>query len=129
MSGSIEIPNKSSFKVSEVCALTDVKSYVLRFWESEFPEITPLISSSGQKLYEHRDIEIILHIKKLLFENKLSIEEVKGQLKTFIQNSESLLGLEKSEDSCTDEQLIVLAKNKLKHIISITESLQSKYHW
>lgn len=81
MNEPIEIPNKSSFKINEVCALTGVKSYVLRFWESEFTEIAPLMSSSGQKLYEHRDIEAILLIKKLLFDDKLSIERAKGEMK------------------------------------------------
>jgi len=127
MSDSVEIPNKSSFKVSEVCAITDVKSYVLRFWESEFPEISPLISSSGQKIYEHRDIEIVLLIKKLLFEQKMSIEEVKGELKKYIANSDQVDG--EFNEHCSDAQFITLARNKLKHIISITESLQSKYNW
>lgn len=77
----VEIPNKSSFKINEVCALTGVKSYVLRFWESEFTEISPLMSSAGVKLYEHRDIEAILLIKKLLFDDKLSIERAKGEMK------------------------------------------------
>ncbi|MGZ3788688.1 MAG: MerR family transcriptional regulator [Bacteriovorax sp.] len=81
MSEPIEIPNKSSFKINEVCALTGVKSYVLRFWESEFTEIAPLMSSSGQKLYEHKDIEAILLIKKLLFDDKLSIERARGEMK------------------------------------------------
>ena len=81
MFGPIEIPNKSSFKINEVCALTGVKSYVLRFWESEFTEIAPLTSSSGQKLYEHRDIEAILLIKKLLFEDKMTIERAKAEMK------------------------------------------------
>lgn len=81
MFGPIEIPNKSSFKINEVCALTGVKSYVLRFWESEFTEIAPLTSSSGQKLYEHRDIESILLIKKLLFEDKMTIERAKAEMK------------------------------------------------
>jgi DNA-binding transcriptional MerR regulator len=81
MNEPIEIPNKSSFKINEVCALTGVKSYVLRFWESEFVEIAPLMSSSGQKLYEHKDIEAILLIKKLLFDDKLSIERAKGEMK------------------------------------------------
>lgn len=81
MNEPIEIPNKSSFKINEVCALTGVKSYVLRFWESEFTEIAPLMSSSGQKLYEHRDIEAILLIKKLLFEDKLTIERARAEMK------------------------------------------------
>jgi len=80
MNEPIEIPNKSSFKINEVCALTGVKSYVLRFWESEFPEIAPLMSSTGLKLYEHRDIEAILHIKKLLFDDKLSIRKARAEL-------------------------------------------------
>ena len=69
----IEIPNKSTFKINEVCALTGIKSYVLRFWESEFEEIAPVTSSSGHKLYEQKDIEAILLIKKLLFEDKHSV--------------------------------------------------------
>ena len=84
MFGPIEIPNKSSFKINEVCALTGVKSYVLRFWESEFDAIAPITSSSGQKLYEHRDIEAILLIKKLLFEDKMTIERAKAEIKTLM---------------------------------------------
>lgn len=78
----IEIPNKSFFKLNEVCALTSVKPYVLRFWESEFEEISPTTSSSGQKLYEHKDIEAILLIKKLLFEEKMTVEAAKAEMMT-----------------------------------------------
>ena len=81
MNEPIEIPNKSSFKINEVCALTGVKSYVLRFWESEFSEIAPLMSSTGLKLYEHRDIEAILLIKKVFFDDKLSIRKARAELK------------------------------------------------
>lgn len=88
--GPIDIPNKSSFKVNEVCAITGVKSYVLRFWESEFEEISPLVSSNGNKVYEHRDIEAILMIKKLLFEDKLSIDRAKAQMKMLMPR-ESLM--------------------------------------
>lgn len=90
MFGPIEIPNKSSFKLNEVCGLTGVKSYVLRFWESEFEEIAPLVSTTGQKLYEHRDIEAILMIKKLLFEDKLTIERAKAEMK-YLMPRESLV--------------------------------------
>lgn len=96
MFGPVEIPNKSSFKINEVCALTGVKSYVLRFWESEFEEIAPLESSSGQKLYEYRDIEAILLIKKLLFEDKMSIERAKAEMKNLMPR-ESLVEEEFAE--------------------------------
>jgi DNA-binding transcriptional MerR regulator len=77
----IIIPNKSHFKLNEVCGLTGVKPYVLRFWESEFEEISPVTSASGQRLYEHKDIENVLFIKKFLFIDKKNIEEAKLELK------------------------------------------------
>lgn len=80
------IPNKSNFKFQELTPITGVKPYVLRFWETEFPEIAPVMGDSGQKLYARKDVEIILRIKKLLFEEKLSIPEAKIQL----QNEESV---------------------------------------
>ena len=105
MFGPIEIPNKSSFKINEVCALTGVKSYVLRFWESEFIEISPLTSSSGHKLYEHRDIESILLIKKLLFEDKMTIERAKAEMKTLMPR-ESLVEANFAESFSFEEDRI-----------------------
>lgn len=71
------IPNKSSFKFQELTPITGVKPYVIRFWETEFPEIEPVSSEGGQKIYSRSDVENILKIKKLLFEDKLSIQEAK----------------------------------------------------
>ncbi len=71
------IPNKSSFKFQELTPITGVKPYVIRYWETEFPEIDPVTSDSGQKIYDRKDIEAILKIKKLLFEERLSIPEAK----------------------------------------------------
>lgn len=71
------LPEKSHFKLDEVCSLTGVKPYVLRSWESEFEQIGPLVSSSGQKVYEHKDIEAILRIKSLVYEKKWTLEQVK----------------------------------------------------
>lgn len=76
------IPNKSNFKFQELTPITGVKPYVIRFWETEFPEIDPVTSDSGQKLYARKDVEAILKIKKLLFEDKLSIPEAKVQLRS-----------------------------------------------
>lgn len=75
------IPNKSNFKFQELTPITGVKPYVIRFWETEFDEIDPIDSDSGQKLYARKDVEAILQIKKLLFEDKLSIQEAKFALR------------------------------------------------
>lgn len=76
----MQIPNKSQFKIDEVSSITGVKSYVLRFWESEFEQINPTLSATGQKLYDHKDVEVVALLKKLLFEDKLTIEEAKKEL-------------------------------------------------
>ncbi len=72
-----KLPNKSLFKLDEVSPLVGVKPYVLRFWENQFPEISPIRSSSGQMLYREEDVQVILKIKDLLFEKKLSVEQAK----------------------------------------------------
>lgn len=82
----INIPKKSLFKLEEVCSLTGVKPYVLRFWESEFDEISPILSSTGQKVYEHKDIEAVIIIKELLFDKKMTIDQAKAEVK-IIRNS------------------------------------------
>jgi DNA-binding transcriptional MerR regulator len=76
----LEIPNKSHFRLNEVCSLTGVKPYVLRFWESEFDDIAPEISGSGEKLFSPGDIEAIAIIKELLFTKKMNIEEAKATM-------------------------------------------------
>ena len=82
----IEIPNKSAFKLNEVCSITGVKPYVLRFWESEFDEIEPMTSSTGQKLFSPRDVEVIAMVKDLLFNQKMSIEEARYTLTNRLEN-------------------------------------------
>ena len=74
------IPNKSNFKFQELTPITGVKPYVIRFWETEFHEIAPVISECGQKLYSRSDVEVIFKIKKLLFEDKLTIPEAKNRI-------------------------------------------------
>jgi DNA-binding transcriptional MerR regulator len=75
------IPNKSNFKFQELTPITGVKPYVIRFWETEFDDISPVTSDSGQKLYARKDVEAIFKIKKLLFDEKMSIPEAKLAIK------------------------------------------------
>jgi DNA-binding transcriptional MerR regulator len=77
-----------SFRFQELSELTGVKPYILRFWETEFPEISPQVESDGQKLYSSKDFEIVLKIKKLLYDKKMSIQEAKGSLHLAETNSQ-----------------------------------------
>ena len=76
------IPNKLFFKIGEVCEITDTQPYVLRYWESEFPALAPAKNSSGQRIYRRRDIETILRIKQLLYEEGFTIAGAKKRLET-----------------------------------------------
>src|SRR4029078_10334849 len=77
-----KIPNKLFFKIGEVCELTDTQPYVLRYWESEFPALAPPNNSSGQRLYRRRDIETVLRIKQLLYDEGFTIAGAKKRLET-----------------------------------------------
>ena len=74
------IPNKLFFKIGEVCEITETQPYVLRYWESEFPALAPAKNSSGQRIYRRRDIETILRIKQLLYEEGFTIAGAKKRL-------------------------------------------------
>jgi DNA-binding transcriptional MerR regulator len=76
----IEIPDKLFFKIGEVAEITRVEPHVLRYWESEFGLIKPNKSETGQRIYKKRDVETILEIKKLLYEERFSIEGAKKRL-------------------------------------------------
>src|SRR5688572_21197063 len=75
-----EIPNKLFFKIGEVCEITDTQPYVLRYWESEFPALAPAKNGSGQRIYRRRDIETVLRIKELLYQEGFTIAGAKKKL-------------------------------------------------
>jgi DNA-binding transcriptional MerR regulator len=75
-----EIPDKPFYKIGEVCQYTDTQPYVLRFWESEFPRLAPQKSRSGQRMYTRRDIDLVLRIKQLLYEEEFTIAGARKKL-------------------------------------------------
>jgi DNA-binding transcriptional MerR regulator len=75
-----EIPKKLFYKIGEVCSLTDTQPYVLRFWESEFPQLAPRKTRTGQRVYRPRDVEMVLEIKKLLYEEGYTIAGARKKL-------------------------------------------------
>ncbi len=75
-----KIPEKLFFKIGEVCELTDTQPYVLRFWESEFPQLTPKKNRSGQRIYSSEDIEVVQEIKRLLYDSGFTIAGARKQL-------------------------------------------------
>jgi DNA-binding transcriptional MerR regulator len=77
----VVIPDKLYFRIGEVARLCRLPAYVLRFWETEFPQLKPVKSSTGQRMYRKRDVESVLRIKKLLYEDGFTIAGARTQLR------------------------------------------------
>jgi DNA-binding transcriptional MerR regulator len=77
-----EIPDKLYFRIGEVARLCDVPAYVLRFWESEFPQLKPNKGGTGQRLYRRRDVEMALKVKSLLYDEGYTIAGARQAFKT-----------------------------------------------
>jgi DNA-binding transcriptional MerR regulator len=76
-----EIPDKLYFKIGEVADILGVEPYVLRYWESEFPQLSPKKSGTGHRLYRRKDVELLLRIKHLLYEKRFTIEGARQTLR------------------------------------------------
>ena len=77
----IIIPDKLYFRIGEVASLCRLPAYVLRFWETEFTQLKPVKSSTGQRMYRRRDVENVLRIKQLLYEKGFTISGARQQLR------------------------------------------------
>jgi DNA-binding transcriptional MerR regulator len=77
---STAIPDKLYFRIGEVAALAGVPAYVLRYWQTEFPQLQPKKSGSGQRLYRQREVELVLRIRDLLYRERFTIEGAKREL-------------------------------------------------
>lgn len=87
------IPDKLYFRIGEVARLCRLPAYVLRFWESEFPQLKPTKSSTGQRMYRRRDLESVLRIKKLLYDEGYTIPGARQQLRAEMRPARTQTGL------------------------------------
>ncbi|MGI9106101.1 MAG: MerR family transcriptional regulator [Pyrinomonadaceae bacterium] len=86
----VYIPEKLFFKIGEVCDITSVQAHVLRYWESEFPMLAPQKNRAGQRTYRKRDVEMVLRIKELLYEDQYTIAGAKKKLVSEIRGASKL---------------------------------------
>ena len=90
-SGEVVIPDRLYFRIGEVSRLCGLPAYVLRFWESEFPQLKPRKGSSGQRSYRRVDLENILRIKKLLYDEGFTIAGARQQMRVETKNRQNPL--------------------------------------
>jgi DNA-binding transcriptional MerR regulator len=96
------IPDKLYFRIGEVADLCRLPAYVLRFWESEFPQLKPVKGSTGQRMYRQRDVENVLRIRKLLYDEGFTIAGARQQLKAESKPARQQSGLPFPKKSSTD---------------------------
>ena len=86
----VNIPEKLYFKIGEVCDLVGVQAHVLRYWETEFPQLAPQKNRSGQRSYRRKDVEISLRIKELLYDDMYTIAGARKKLQTELREPPKL---------------------------------------
>jgi DNA-binding transcriptional MerR regulator len=86
----VAIPEKIFFKIGEVCDIVDVQAHVLRYWETEFPQLSPQKNRSGQRSYRRRDVEIALRIKELLYDDEYTISGARKKLQQDLRETSRL---------------------------------------
>jgi len=104
-SGSPEIPDKLYFKIGEVSELLGVEPYVLRYWETEFPALSPKKSGTGHRLYRRKDVELLLRIKHLLYEKRFTIEGARQSLQAAARASKPLAAERVQQELFTEDPL------------------------
>jgi DNA-binding transcriptional MerR regulator len=122
------IPNKLFFKIGEVCEITDTQPYVLRYWESEFPALAPAKNSSGQRIYRRKDIETVLRIKQLLYDEGFTIAGAKKRLESEMsgrgptpQSMASQSGAPPSEGDDRTRTVLFEVRDQIREILTLLD--------
>ncbi len=116
---SISFPDKLFYKIGEVSRIVDVEPYVLRYWETEFSFLKPRKNKSGQRVYVKKDVELLITIKNLLYNERYTIEGVRKQLGFTAAGSESrpVKDIQRKEVR-QSSQVIEHVKKRLREILS-----------
>jgi DNA-binding transcriptional MerR regulator len=114
----IFIPDKLYFRIGEVATLCRLPAYVLRFWESEFPQLKPVKSSTGQRMYRRRDVESVLHIKQLLYEQGFTIVGARQQLRSEAKTDKGQAAIPFPAQSSAEMQRIRQGLREILNLLS-----------
>lgn len=109
-----EIPDKLYFKIGEVAELASVEAYVLRFWETEFPTLTPKKTESGHRLYRRKDVEMVMRIRELLYEKKFTIAGARKRLSGRVDEADP-------DAADTPDETLAKVREGLEDIIAILD--------
>ena len=119
-----QIPEKPHYRTSEVCQLTDTQPYVLRFWESEFPQLNPDRSRGGQAVYRRSDVDVVIRIKQLLYDEEYTIEGARKRLEQEMSGEVEPMPVadQTAADSSVDKEPVTTQQTSRPTLIAMAES-------
>ena len=114
-----EIPDKLYFKIGEVSELLGVEAYVLRYWETEFPVLSPKKSGTGHRLYRRKDVELLLRIKHLLYDKRFTIEGARQSLQSEARAPKPARAPKRVQANLFSEDPLPDIRRKLQEILEL----------
>jgi DNA-binding transcriptional MerR regulator len=110
-------PVQEFFSIGEVCELTDLKPHVLRYWESQFKFLSPAKNRSGNRVYQRREIELVMLVKQLLYSEKYTIDGARQQLDQFKKGGR----IKPAARTALDAETVLLVERDLRAILDVLE--------
>ena len=110
-------PVQEFFSIGDVCNLTDLKPHVLRYWESQFKFLHPAKNRSGNRVYQRKEIELIMLVKQLLYEEKFTIDGARQKIDDHRKEGD----LRNVARAALDAQAVVALESDLKEILAILD--------
>ena len=108
-------PVQEFFSIGDVCTLTDLKPHVLRYWESQFKFLHPAKNRSGNRVYQRREIELIMLVKQLLYTEKFTIDGARQKIDEYRKSGE----LKSAARAALDSQAVETMETELRSILAI----------
>ncbi|MBI72091.1 MAG: transcriptional regulator [Candidatus Marinimicrobia bacterium] len=115
---------KLYYSIGDVSKMTDLKQYVLRYWETEFKILNPEKNRAGNRRYKKEDILIIRHIKELLYEKKFTIRGAKQYLKDYYSKEKTNTNILKISSDNLDKEFLIDLKIKLEETLNLINKLK-----
>jgi DNA-binding transcriptional MerR regulator len=110
-------PVQEFFSIGDVCQLTDLKPHVLRYWESQFRFLSPAKNRSGNRVYQRREIELIMLVKHLLYTEKYTIEGARRRIEDYRRTG----SLKSEAHVALQHETIENLANEIRHILAILD--------
>ena len=109
------VARKEYYSISEVCDLVGLRPHVLRYWEGQFPLLNPSKNRSGNRVYQRKEIKLILYVKHLLYEEKYTVEGAKQKLEQLRKGGD----LHTETKKALDKQMVSLLRAEMQHLTEL----------